>query len=789
MGNDPSKQGTLPDPDAGVPERDSFEVESEAEEEIDLDYDEDMSFSAMLAGPKESSPIPCSLCGIRMRLRRWRCWDCYEDMCGACRRLQQPDQGEASLDCKHRDHLISRDTVENQQPARGRTVRKVLLNALNQYSDRPCFGLIRKRSDDAHVSHDLDCSFPKATADSHQWYSYGYLLERVRRLAVRLPSLVSDDTKLAICGENGLEWIATDLACLMQGVASVPINPLFSVKQLEAILGRTDITCVVCGAEHIAKFLQASQAEGAILTTIVQAYRREEGVQHELDPEHVALAKEYGLQLLLLTQQEEEGKQALADGAKAINPTTNKPTTLLTIGWTGGTTGPPKGCMIPERSWCKRLSSFFPKNAPIVQIVFEPLTHFNGRKQVLECLVQGGRTVLWEPASRSTPKATLFSSPSAPPSSTGHVLSSLPSVTVLRILSSLPDLHDARSIFTNIALVRPSRLFALPLLWNTLYDHFNYILGQMVALEDNPSQARLNDVRQELLFAFNQLFGKRLRIIQSGSAALSQVVWDWLREVFPHPCMVSNAYGTTETGGICNDGQTVDGIEIRLRDLPDMGYSNSDKPWPRGELIVKAPNLGLGYWQDEEATQKCFLEKGWYATGDVAELRTTIEYPRGLSAEEASAQGLNGCPKREVILVDRVKSLWKVASGEYLCPEKVEGILMSSPWVSQVVLVGDASLNFPVAIAVPSAVFVEHIRRTHGNLAKEAEVMLAEFTRLALDNGLLDFETPQKVHVEHQPFAVHNGYLTAKLTLHRQNIRKGYGHLVAELAQSKITCI
>ena len=104
-------------------------------------------------------------------------------------------------------------------------------------------------------------------------------------------------------------------------------------------------------------------------------------------------------------------------------------------------------------------------------------------------------------------------------------------------------------------------------------------------------------------------------------------------------CGVINGYGMTETAGIAvtraddSSGGHVGGMwpscEVKLVDVPDMGYRATDQPEARGEIWVRGPNVFLGYYGDPEATKSSLHSDGWLATGDVGDGMPTQPLPAG----------------------------------------------------------------------------------------------------------------------------------------------------------------
>jgi long-chain acyl-CoA synthetase len=97
-------------------------------------------------------------------------------------------------------------------------------------------------------------------------------------------------------------------------------------------------------------------------------------------------------------------------------------------------------------------------------------------------------------------------------------------------------------------------------------------------------------------------------------------------------CPVANYYGTTESTpkippilltfqapGVCANGVLRFGLEVKLRDVPEMNYTSADKPHPRGEIYIKSPTMTPGYYNNEARTKDSFVD-GYFMSGDIGEL-------------------------------------------------------------------------------------------------------------------------------------------------------------------------
>jgi len=101
---------------------------------------------------------------------------------------------------------------------------------------------------------------------------------------------------------------------------------------------------------------------------------------------------------------------------------------------------------------------------------------------------------------------------------------------------------------------------------------------------------------------------------------------------------------TLEYGAV---GAPTSSTEIKLVDVPEMGYLHTNKH-PQGEIWLRGPSVARGYYANEE-TDKAFMADGWFRTGDVGQWE----------------------PSGTLTIIDRIKNLVKTLNGVYIALEKV----------------------------------------------------------------------------------------------------------------------
>jgi len=219
-------------------------------------------------------------------------------------------------------------------------------------------------------------------------------------------------------------------------------------------------------------------------------------------------------------------------------------------------------------------------------------------------------------------------------------------------------------------------------------------------------------------------------------------------------------------------GGPLSGNDIKLVDVPEMGYLSTDKvdgvPMPRGEICYKGENIIIGYYKAPERTKEAIDEDGWLHSGDVGVI----------------------LPNGAVKITDRKKNIFKLSQGEYIAPEKLENTYLKSPFVTQIFVYGDSLKDYLIALIVPDEKHIKNWISTQtsisdysaalksDDLKKAVLVNLASLAKESKFNGL---EIPKQFELLEEPFSVDNGILTPTLKIKRHDAKIKYESLIKDL--------
>ena len=251
----------------------------------------------------------------------------------------------------------------------------------------------------------------------------------------------------------------------------------------------------------------------------------------------------------------------------------------------------------------------------------------------------------------------------------------------------------------------------------------------------------------------------------TGSAPLAAEMKEFLDSVL---CVhVADGYGMTEVGAVAKDGIIARPpiIDYKLVDVPELGYFSTDRPYPRGELLVKSVTATPGYYKRPELTAQVFDEDGYYRTGDVM-------------AEIA--------PDR-LVYVDRRNNVLKLAHGEFVAVAHLEAVFGGAPLVGQIFVYGNSERAHLLAVIVPTPDALRQFDADTKGLKAALRESLQETAMLA---ELRSFELPVDFLIETEPFSAENGLLAGVGKPLRPRLTAHYGarleQLYADIAAARV---
>jgi fatty acid CoA ligase FadD9 len=251
-----------------------------------------------------------------------------------------------------------------------------------------------------------------------------------------------------------------------------------------------------------------------------------------------------------------------------------------------------------------------------------------------------------------------------------------------------------------------------------------------------------------------RFLGGRLLMTVVGSAPMSAEMKAFAEECTGIP--LHDGYGTTEFG-ICmidNRLQRPPILEYKLVDVPELGYFRTDKPYPRGEFVLKSSTMFPGYYRRPEVTATVFDEDGFYRTGDVM-------------AEIGPDQ---------LVYVDRRNNVQKLSQGEFVTVSTVESVFTASPLIRQIYVYGSSERAYLLAVIVPAESALARVASP-----EELRPQLVEaLQETATQAGLASYEIPRDFLIETEQFSMANGLLSDIRKLLRPRLRERYGELLEQ---------
>ena len=429
---------------------------------------------------------------------------------------------------------------------------------------------------------------------------------------------VEKGDKIAICGRNSASWAASFLAILTYGAVAVPILHEFTPEQIHNIVNHSDAKLLFVG-DVVATQIDATKMLGLEGIIYIPDYSLVLSRTDKLTYAREHLNEEFGRRFPKFFRPEHVHYYH-----------EQSPDELALINYTSGTTGRSKGVMLPYRSlWSN--SDF--------------------AKHVLGDVVKPGSNVI-----SILPMAHMYGM-------AFEFLYEFLSGVHIYYLTRIPS---PAIISQALQEVKPIIMIAVPLV-------IEKIIRKKVfpKIQNNRMRILLNmpvinkKVREKIREQVYQAFGGNLYEIIIGGAALNGEIESFLRHIdFPYTV----GYGATECGPIIcyRDWHTfVKGSCGQAALHQEVRIDSSDPQNIPGEILTKGPNVLLGYYKNEEATQQAIDKDGWFHTSDL-----------GLMDSDGN-----------VFIKGRSKNMLLGSNGQNIYPEEIEDKLNSLPLVNECLII------------------------------------------------------------------------------------------------------
>ena len=572
---------------------------------------------------------------------------------------------------------------------------------------------------------DMPAYFEKRDGD---WIptSYEAYAAAVRRVARGLVALgVDPGERLCILGGNRSEWVLSHVAGMLVGAVPAGIYATCSAEEVGWILAHAEARVVVVeDAAQLAKVLPALADLEALVAVVLM-----EGEPPSEHPAVIAWSE-------LLERGRGVEDEVVDSRLAALEP--DAPATFI---YTSGTTGPPKAVMLSHRN----------------------LTWTADQAVALTGLAPGDSNLSYLPLSHIAEQVFTIHAP----------ITGASAVFFVESRDRLPE---------NLREVQPTVLFGVPRVWEKLHAAVEARLAEAegtrrrvldwamgVARQVHARRNRGEDegawLRLQHRLADRLVFQKlkpllglgAARLCVSGAAPIRPEILEFFSGL---DVVIHEVYGQSEDTGptsfnlpgrtrFGSVGPAFPGVELSLAE--------------DGEILVRGPNVFLGYFKDPEATSRTLDEEGWLHSGDLGQL------------DEDGFLHITG-RKKDIIIT---------AGGKNIAPRPLEEGLGALPLVSQAVVLGDRQ-RFLVALLALDPDQAARFAEEHG--LDPDQLPLSDELAAALQPGIdalnarvAKVEGIKRWAVLPRELSLEEGELTPTLKIKRRTVTENWGALIASL--------
>ncbi len=587
-------------------------------------------------------------------------------------------------------------------------------NQTIKYGDRPAFAF-KNSNEDKWV----DTTWNEFSAD-------------VDRAAWAMEILdIEPGQKLGVFTANRPQVLVTDFAAFQNRAVPVSLYATSSLEQVQYIVNDADIRVLFVG--DTAQYEIALQAKNSCPSLKHIVVYDEEVRIHDNDTMTMAFSSflNLGASATDECRQRVETRRSQAQDSD-----------IATLLYTSGTTGEPKGAILPHSCFDAALTIHRERltnlSANDTSVCFLPLSHIFEKAWTYFCLYTG-----------------------------------------IKVYINL-DPHDIQN---TIRQVKPTCMCSVPRFWEKVYAAVQAKIQRMPAVQRVLVQRALKVGRQrnldyvrmgrkvpvwlEMQYRFfdKRVFSPMRKVIgidngnmfPTAGAPLSDTICTFL-----HSCGINIVigYGLSETTATVT---CFPAVGYRIGTVGTILPRIQMKLSAEGEILVKGPTIMTGYYNKPEATAEAFTDDGWFRTGDAGRTDDT----------------------GALILTERIKDLFKTSNGKYIAPQALESKLGEDEFIEQVAVIGDQR-KYVTAIIIPAFEALKEYAlkkkisyKSLAELVNNSEIRKMIQDRIdRLQKGFANYEKIKKFTLLPSEFTMENGELTNTLKLRRPVINQKYANII-----------
>ena len=563
----------------------------------------------------------------------------------------------------------------------------------------------------------------------YQGFSYNEFAKRIREFALGLAAMgITRGDRVALMSENRPEWPISDVGILSLGAINVPLYPTLTPKQVEYILNDSETKVVIVSQPELLDKVQQISDNVPSLEKIILMDSTQTDAEKTISFQDVY---QKGADF------EKENPDYYQKAVKKI-----RTDDLCGIIYTSGTTGAPKGVMLSHGNLLSNVKAGLAVlhiDEREIFLSFLPLCHSFERMAGQYAALAVGATIYYA-------------------ESVEKVAENLTEVrpTVMTAVPRLFEKIYARIIENaNSGSFLKKRIF-----WWAINTGDKYVKAKKAGNVSGLLQRKYSLATKLVFSKLHQRIGGRLRFFVSGGAPLSKDIAEFF---YKAGILILEGYGLTDTSPVItvnheqkfkfgSVGQAVPGVAVKIAD--------------DGEILTKGPHVMKGYYKNPDATAETIDAESWLHTGDIGFLDD----------------------KGYLYITDRKKNIIVTSGGKNVTPSSIENLLITSPYIEQVMVIGDkrkflSALIVPAFDSLKNSATAKQIQyNTIEDLVNHPAIyqMIEEdIERLTAD--LARFEQIKKFTLLPNEFTIENGEMTPSLKIKRKVIAEKYADIIDKM--------